>query len=104
MRKGFYINSLSFLNIFFTVFAGVVYWLLGYAFAFGKGNAFIGYSLFAHSEFPDELYAKWFFQYTFAAAAATIVSGAVAERCDFTAYIIYSSLITGRLNSLFTFL
>lgn len=79
-----------------SVISGVFYWIFGYAFAFGAGNAFIGYEHFAHSGLSDSSYAVWFFQYVFAATAATIVSGAVAERCDFIAYLVYSSVITGK--------
>lgn len=81
------------------VVAGIAYWLFGYAFAFGEGNKFIGYErgYFALSDPPDVKYAEFFFQYCFAATAATIVSGAVAERCEFLAFFVYSFFMTGEI-------
>ena len=40
------------------------------------------------------LEAKFFFQLVFAATAATIVSGAMAERTKFTSYMVYSIIIS----------
>ena len=48
---------------------------------------------------PACLLSKFFFQFTFAATASTLVSGALAERCNFIAYLVYCNLITGRYTS-----
>lgn len=44
---------------------------------------------------PDDFWSQWFFQFTFASTASTILSGAVAERCTFVAYMTYSALMSG---------
>ena len=88
------------------VCGATIYWLVGFSFAFGgdgddykgNGDAFIGHDNFALSDFDENKYAFWFFQFVFAATAATIVSGAIAERAEFVAYLIYSALITGNIQ------
>ena len=101
-RKSF-INDRDecFLNKFFfifTVLGAIVYWLFGYAFAFGAdGNGFIGHEYFALSYLPSGTFSHWFFHFVFAATAATIVSGAMAERTEFKAYLVYSVFLTGQL-------
>lgn len=82
-------------NILDSGIGALSYWVLGFAFAYGeKGNAFIGYSNFMFIGRSDDDAATWFFQYVFAATAATIVSGAMAERTRFWAYFIYCTVLT----------
>ena len=79
-------------NLLDACVAALSYWLVGYGFAYGdNGNSFIGSGYYVFSE--DD-YIGWFFQYVFAGTTATIVSGAVAERCQFQAYLVYSCALT----------
>mmetsp|Transcript_4171 Transcript_4171/g.13191 ORF Transcript_4171/g.13191 Transcript_4171/m.13191 type:complete len:706 (+) Transcript_4171:117-2234(+) len=96
-------------NVFDASIAAIMWWFFGYGIAFGTdefgddgSNGFIGTSQFfyvdgAAASPGGKTYGKafWLFQWAFAGAAATIVSGAVAERCKFGAYIVYSVVITG---------
>ena len=66
----------------------------GYAFAFGDGGGFIGHSHFFMTGLSESDYPTWFFQWAFAATAATTVSGCMAERTRFAAYLVYSFVIT----------
>uniref|UniRef100_A0AC35U7H8 Ammonium transporter n=1 Tax=Rhabditophanes sp. KR3021 TaxID=114890 RepID=A0AC35U7H8_9BILA len=85
-------------NLLDSCLAVIGYYAVGWAFAYGPGtegstfNLFIGYSQFFLSGVDN--YAKFFFQYVFAATSATIVSGAVAERCEFANYITYCTVIS----------
>ncbi|MXW25232.1 MAG: ammonium transporter [Dehalococcoidia bacterium] len=79
---------------------GVSFWLVGWAFAYGvsdASNEFIGLGNFALNGLAEAGYghADWFFQFAFAAAAATIVAGALAGRTKYSAYLIYTVVITG---------
>lgn len=79
--------------------AAVAFFMVGYAFAFGGQNAespnktFVGSQNFFLMDVDD--YAYWLFQYAFSAATATIVAGTLAERCQMTAYLCYSVLLSG---------
>ncbi|XP_068081982.1 putative ammonium transporter 1 [Anabrus simplex] len=82
-------------NLLDIFISGVCYWLVGYTLAYSEGNCFLGYSNWAGVGVPPTSLAHWFFQFVFAATAATIISGAVAERCNFIAYIVYSGVVSG---------
>ncbi len=79
-------------------FGSLVFWIVGYTIMYGEDlGGFMGMpALFFSSDaingIPDK--ASLMFQTVFAATAATIVSGAMAERTKFSAYIIFSIVIT----------
>ncbi|MBN2144432.1 MAG: ammonium transporter [Candidatus Aureabacteria bacterium] len=95
--------------------ATICFFAVGYGLMFGDGNGFMGihglwflngadnspaigdayrgvYSALNWAGIP--LFAKFFFELVFAGTAATIVSGAVAERIKFSSYLIYTFIIS----------
>ncbi len=78
--------------------ASIMFFLVGYAFMFGKGNGFIGWTGFGISgaENPSAVqpWAFWLFQAAFVGAAATIVAGAMAKRMKFPAYLAYTVVVS----------
>mmetsp|Transcript_32652 Transcript_32652/g.39077 ORF Transcript_32652/g.39077 Transcript_32652/m.39077 type:complete len:201 (+) Transcript_32652:244-846(+) len=73
------------------------FWSIGFANAYGTGGKFIGGStdkFFLNDYGGGAAHIDFFFQFTFAATAATIVAGTVAERCKMQAYLLYSVFLT----------
>jgi Amt family ammonium transporter len=85
-------------------FGTIAYWIVGFGIMFGAGNLLFGTSGFFLKDIGGTfasldwskvpLECKYFFQLVFCATAATIVSGAMAERTKFIGYIIYSIVIS----------
>jgi len=113
-------NAVNILSKNFIVFAisSLAFWVIGWGLMFGDGNSFLGlnglfgvngadnspetgdaysgvYSSISWATVP--LLAKFFFQLVFAGTAATIVSGAVAERIKYISFIIFSFILVGFL-------
>ena len=91
-------------NLIVFAIATLAYWAIGFGLMYGEGNAYIGLSGFffngdgtpyGDGNYPDAVPAaiSFLFQVAFAATAATIVSGAVAERIKFDAFLIFSFLL-----------
>lgn len=108
-------NAVNVLAKNFTVaaMAGLAFFFIGFGLMFADGNSFIGtggWFLLGPDNSPAmgdayagifsslnwtgvPLEAKFFFQACFAMAAASIVSGAVAERIKFQSYLVFSLIL-----------
>ncbi len=86
-------------NLLDFCFAAIAFFVFGYAIMFGGTGPIVGTSGWFMSGVPAAVNgvpveAFWLFQLMFAGTAATIVSGAIAERMRFAAYLVYSFLIS----------
>jgi Amt family ammonium transporter len=98
-------TNILFKNLIDMCIGGLIYYIFGYGLMYPgdtfKGG-FFGFGNFFVLETSSEMgkgiinpQISFLFQVAFAATAATIVSGAVAGRLKFSAYLIYSAFITG---------
>uniref|UniRef100_T1IDW3 Ammonium_transp domain-containing protein n=1 Tax=Rhodnius prolixus TaxID=13249 RepID=T1IDW3_RHOPR len=86
-------------NIADIFLGGVTYWAVGFGFSFGTywTCPVLAIGDFALDPTPEEMgpkFTAFLFQLSFATTATTIVSGAMAERCNFKAYCVFSFMNT----------
>lgn len=84
----------------------LAFWAVGFGLMFGAtSTGWFGTTGFFLSDFSvggdPWVLAFWMFQVVFAATAATIVSGAMAERTKFVGYLTYSALVSGLIYPIF---
>ena len=75
----------------------VVFWFIGFGLMFGGDSPLVGgLDLFIRGDYSSSIptFAFVIFQTVFCATAATIVSGAMAERTKFSSYLIYTLVIS----------
>ena len=83
-------------NLMDFVLGSIIYWILGFGLMFGPSiGGFIGIPSILNGFDGTQTNFVWLiFQTVFCATAATIVSGAMAERTKFSAYLVYSFIIS----------
>lgn len=99
LTRGKNVGNIMLKNLMDCCVGGLAFFVIGYTLAYGPdGNDFFGWGGWFLDSGPYEgglsIHTNFFFQVVFAATAATIVSGAMAERTKFFSYMVYSLVIS----------
>ena len=85
----------------FTPKGGLFYWCVGYGLQFGNdpilATGAYGWGYWFLDSDPEEMgvvFSTFIFQLSFCTTATTITSGAMAERTNYNAYVIFSLVNT----------
>ena len=87
------VGNITMKNLMDFCIGTVAFYLLGYNLLCGEGG-FVGWGLNPFTGFGETDWSAFVFNLVFCATAATIVSGAMAERTKFITYCIYSFIIS----------
>lgn len=87
------VGNITMKNLMDFCIGTVAFYLLGYNLLCGDGK-FVGWGLNPFTNFGETDWSAFVFNLVFCATAATIVSGAMAERTKFITYCIYSFIIS----------
>lgn len=88
-------NSVTVLtkNIMLFAISCFTFYIVGYNLMYGEGNILFGYGMtlegFSSEKSGHSFYADFFFQMVFVATAASVLSGAVAERMKLIPFLIF---------------
>ena len=76
-------------NFIDTCISAICFWLVGYTLAYGTNDSSLkSFSGANGLALQDGLYTRWFVSWVFGATTTSIVSGAIAERCQMGAYFL----------------
>lgn len=87
------VGNITMKNLMDFCIGTVAFYLLGYNLLCGEG-LFAGWGLNPFADFAETDWSNFVFNLVFCATAATIVSGAMAERTKFITYCVYSFVIS----------
>ena len=81
-------------NLVDTFVTAIIFYAVGYRYAYGENSGLIGSSFYFDSSFTDEDYKRWVIGFCFCSTTCTAVSGALAERVFIDTYVFFTLIMS----------